>query len=824
MPIAAGTYMMVFAWRNDNSQGDNPPAAIDNVSIEKITCIAPTALAASNVTAHAATLGWTAGADEEAWQIAYGTTADFDPDDVTPIEVTENQNPYPFEDLTQSTHYYAYVRAKCGEDDYSNWSNMTDFTTISGKQMPTGLTVTDIASATATATWTGVTTNELHESYDLYYSKLSSMPETLNEDSLFTGVTTTTHDFANLESEVTYYVWVRDNCGTDGESDWTSTSFTTLPSCPTPTALAATNITNNAATISWTGSSDVANYTVQYRTAEDMNVVFSEGFENGIDSWTLNNCHSSTGINNYANHSGSNGFRFYYRSNPPQYLISPELTLDETATLEFYYKNYNTNYPETFKVGFSSTDNDIAEFVWGEEVAASDGQWHLYSVDVPANTKYMAIQYTSDDQYYLFIDDIVIGTPVAAGEWQTATSDVAEESFTIEDLEAETKYDVQVKSNCTNGEYSAPYTFTTASVFTKSIEANKWYAIATPVHDCVKTNNAVAVANVHNLTAAANDLYSYDEANGSWMAESDSLMRGTGYIYRSAADAELGFVGYANTGSVSVSVTSSTTTDPDLKGFNLIGNPYPHTVAVSHDFYTLEPEGTWMAKTSGNTITAAEACLVQYTYSTTYTFNDVIPNTSSKSNSNTALAFTVSNDEFEDVAYARFDNGEGLPKIGHLAANAPMLSIPVEGRRYAIANLGSDCQSFDMVFLGTGTYTLSFNGNSSYCHLIDRVAGKDIDMLRQNYTFSSNGFDADRFTVKLSPEAQENANGNFAYWNGNVWMVEGNGTLQVFDALGRQLLSQEISNSNFEIQNSLFPAAGVYVLRMGEKTQKIVVR
>jgi hypothetical protein len=87
------------------------------------------------------------------------------------------------------------------------------------------------------------------------------------------------------------------------------------------------------------------------------------------------------------------------------------------------------------------------------------------------------------------------------------------------------------------------------------------------------------------------------------------------------------------------------------------------------------------------------------------------------------------------------DNGEGLRKIGHLNSEAPMLSIPVEGRRYAIANLGSDCQSFDMVFRGTGTYTLSFNGNTGYCHLIDRVAGKDIDMLRQNYTFSSNGFD-----------------------------------------------------------------------------------
>ena len=104
------------------------------------------------------------------------------------------------------------------------------------------------------------------------------------------------------------------------------------------------------------------------------------------------------------------------------------------------------------------------------------------------------------------------------------------------------------------------------------------------------------------------------------------------------------------------------------------------------------------------------------------------------------------------------------------------------------------------------------------------MAGKDIDLLATPaYTFSSTGFDADRFTVKLSPEAAESADGNFVYWNGNVWMVEGTGSLQVFDVVGRQVSSHEV-NSQFSIFNTQFPGTGVYVLRLGGKSQKIVVK
>ena len=109
-----------------------------------------------------------------------------------------------------------------------------------------------------------------------------------------------------------------------------------------------------------------------------------------------------------------------------------------------------------------------------------------------------------------------------------------------------------------------------------------------------------------------------------------------------------------------------------------------------------------------------------------------------------------------------------------------------------------------------------------YLHLIDRVADKDIDLLRQpTYTFShsSNQAIADRFLVRLRPEGET---GIFAYQNGNSIVVEGTGMLQVFDVMGRQLFTKDI-NSQFSIFNSQFPT-GVYILRLNGKIQKIVIR
>ncbi len=60
--VAAGNYYLVFAWRNDGGAGNNPPAAIDNVSISKYTDKV-TDLAVSNITTTAATISWNGNGD-----------------------------------------------------------------------------------------------------------------------------------------------------------------------------------------------------------------------------------------------------------------------------------------------------------------------------------------------------------------------------------------------------------------------------------------------------------------------------------------------------------------------------------------------------------------------------------------------------------------------------------------------------------------------------------------------------------------------------------------------------------------------------------------
>ena len=89
----------------------------------------PKNLAASDVATTTATLGWTDGEEGlTAWQIAYSTNADFVPDtEGTKVDV--DANPYTLTELTAATTYYAYIRAKKG-NDYSAWSNKVEFTTL----------------------------------------------------------------------------------------------------------------------------------------------------------------------------------------------------------------------------------------------------------------------------------------------------------------------------------------------------------------------------------------------------------------------------------------------------------------------------------------------------------------------------------------------------------------------------------------------------------------------------------------------------------------------------------------------------------------------
>ena len=116
-----GTYYLVFAWRNDNSDDKNPPAAIDNVSITKLASSNKVEdLSVGNITPTGATITWEG--DAEQWQVVCADEEAFQ--NVT--DTTVNTNSYAMTGLQPDTRYYFKVRALNGAA-YGEWSEVLTF-------------------------------------------------------------------------------------------------------------------------------------------------------------------------------------------------------------------------------------------------------------------------------------------------------------------------------------------------------------------------------------------------------------------------------------------------------------------------------------------------------------------------------------------------------------------------------------------------------------------------------------------------------------------------------------------------------------------------
>ena len=221
---------------------------IDNVSIDYIpACAKPTGLAASNVTAHEATLNWVSDAD--AWVVAYKTANDAD---FTEVAVTADT--YTITGLAPETAYTAKVRANCG-GTLSEWSNTVNFTTAVACDVPTSFTTSNVTNHGATLKWVS-DADEWIVAYKV------------TADTDFTEITVsdTTYTFTTLDPETNYTVKVRANCGgEDGMSAWTSTrTFTTLVACPAPNNFAYSELTTTTVTLDWTERGDATEWDLQY--------------------------------------------------------------------------------------------------------------------------------------------------------------------------------------------------------------------------------------------------------------------------------------------------------------------------------------------------------------------------------------------------------------------------------------------------------------------------------------------------------------------------------------------------------------------------------
>ncbi|MBO6081355.1 MAG: fibronectin type III domain-containing protein, partial [Bacteroidales bacterium] len=111
---------------------------IDNLEIGVIpTCPKPQNVHIVDATVNSLELGWTEVGSATSWEIAYGDPG-FDPDDATEATyATVTTNPFTVQNLTTATAYQFYVRALCGSNDISYWSNpTTGSTTMNPTSLP----------------------------------------------------------------------------------------------------------------------------------------------------------------------------------------------------------------------------------------------------------------------------------------------------------------------------------------------------------------------------------------------------------------------------------------------------------------------------------------------------------------------------------------------------------------------------------------------------------------------------------------------------------------------------------------------------------------
>ena len=233
------------------------------------------------------------------------------------------------------------------------------------------------------------------------------------------------------------------------------------------------------------------------------------------------------------------------------------------------------------------------------------------------------------------------------------------------------------------------------------------------------------------------------------------------------------------------------------------------------------------------TIPPCTGIVVRATGADEVTFSTSAPQQqSSANNGNIQMTLTkagVRSDSYQDKAIVSFNQGSQLEKFVFNEKHAK-LYIPQYGEDYAIASSEMTGElPLNFKATETGRYTIGFNFENVKgvrIQLIDKIEDRIIDLNKDvsenvsTYTFMGSSVDRDdRFILVFT---QVETDGVFAYQSGNDIIVNGEGELQVFDVMGRMVMTQHINGVQTCHGASL--QTGVYIFRLNEKSQKIVIR
>ena len=378
-------------------------------------------------------------------------------------------------------------------------------------------------------------------------------------------------------------------------------------------------------------------------------------------------------------------------------------------------------------------------------------------------------------------------------------------------------------------------------------KADGWHFIASPIEN---GTNGTALSEVTNLLEGNYNLYRFNQSTvgAEWENQQvhndfTKLNSKHGYLYANQDTVTLEFTGPTKSAlnADSLLLSYDETVGDITKGWNLVGNPYVFNTYVNKDYYKINDDKNDLEPVSKtNPIAPCTGVLVQASGTDQYVkFTKKAPATSSKGGIQMTLAQTAtnrgnSNAETLDKAIVSFNEDSQLGKFYFGTPNANIYMLQ-NGQEFAIVSAQAQGEiPVNFNARENGTYTLTVNAEDvtmRYLHLIDNMTGADIDLLSTpSYTFSALNDDyTSRFRLVFSANMNENdnENENFAFFSNGILIVTGDGILQIFDVLGRNLFTKEITTDNCQLPTTNYKP-GVYVLRLanGEhvKTQKIVVR
>ncbi|MCR5014841.1 MAG: fibronectin type III domain-containing protein [Bacteroidales bacterium] len=351
---------------------------------------------------------------------------------------------------------------------------------------------------------------------------------------------------------------------------------------------------------------------------------------------------------------------------------------------------------------------------------------------------------------------------ISINDEETNLIDVDNTQYVITDLEPGTTYTVKVRSlndGDNHSDWSNTISFTTdAAIHTKTIESfgngdGNWRLIASPIAGNITPNENNA------FTTNEFDLYRFNQSSPkewkNWKQKGYdyhfNIENSKGYLYANKTGTTLRFEGtYNHDGLIPLDYNPNA----QLKGWNLIGNPFPMEAILNMPFYRMNASGTELSPQveANNIVEVMEGVFVKATAAGQYAYFTPVSSGNAKTTKAVHINLNSNEGKTIDNAIIRFDGGQTLDKFSLNDDNAKIF-IPQGDTDYAIVSAGASGElPLGFKVVETGTYTLSFSKTEvefSDLHLIDKLTGADIDLLAQpSYSFEATTTDdASRFTL-----------------------------------------------------------------------------